>query len=243
VVLGMLRHELGDSLYFGALQNYLQKYAYGNATTDSLLKTMNDYTGRNLTPFFHQWVYGKGWPQIALEVAPSSNGTEQLNLKIIQRQSNEWGIFKNLPVEIGFQLPSGQMLYRIFTINEREETFTVDSVASFVKITVNQGPTVRSLLEYFSLTNVPEIPFSNGSRELNITPNPASEDVVIRFKNENDKAFLKIFDVLGAEIHSEELPPLHNDILLKTGSFAVGSYVISITTNGTNYLGKLNINR
>lgn len=66
MVLHMLRWELGDSLFFIGLRNYLHdpELAYGFATTDDLRSHLEAVSGLDLTTFFHQWIYGEGHPNI-----------------------------------------------------------------------------------------------------------------------------------------------------------------------------------
>ncbi|MGK9477247.1 M1 family metallopeptidase [Melioribacter sp. OK-6-Me] len=60
-VLHMLRNEIGDSLFFASLRNYLNKYKYKNASTRDFQNICENTTGMNLDYFFKQWVYeGRG---------------------------------------------------------------------------------------------------------------------------------------------------------------------------------------
>lgn len=61
-VLQMLRHQLGDSLFWHAMHVYTASHMYQNVTTDDLRRSFEQATGRNFKPFFDQWVYGAGFP-------------------------------------------------------------------------------------------------------------------------------------------------------------------------------------
>ena len=61
-ILQMLRHQLGDDLFWKAMNRYTTANAYGNVVTDDLRKAFEETTGRNYKAFFDQWVYGAGFP-------------------------------------------------------------------------------------------------------------------------------------------------------------------------------------
>jgi aminopeptidase N len=61
-VLQMLRHQLGDELFWKAMNHYTIANAYGNVVTDDLRKAFEETTGRSYKAFFDQWLYGAGFP-------------------------------------------------------------------------------------------------------------------------------------------------------------------------------------
>jgi aminopeptidase N len=61
-ILQMLRHQLGDALFWKAMNHYTTKHAYGNVVTDDLRKAFEESTGKDYKKFFDQWVYGAGFP-------------------------------------------------------------------------------------------------------------------------------------------------------------------------------------
>jgi len=61
-VLQMLRHQLGDVLFWKAMNHYTTTHAYGNVVTDDLRKAFEETTGKDYKTFFDQWVYGAGFP-------------------------------------------------------------------------------------------------------------------------------------------------------------------------------------
>jgi len=61
-VLHMLRHVLGDSLFFRTLREYREQYFLGTATTDDFRQVAEQVSGQDLSTFFHQWIYESGYP-------------------------------------------------------------------------------------------------------------------------------------------------------------------------------------
>ncbi len=61
-VLHMLKHELGDALWWKAVGHYLRKHKDSSVQTQDLVVAIEEATGRNLQGFFDQWVYRPGHP-------------------------------------------------------------------------------------------------------------------------------------------------------------------------------------
>ncbi|HEX6558830.1 MAG TPA: M1 family aminopeptidase, partial [Longimicrobiales bacterium] len=61
-VMQMLRHQLGDSLFWSAMHRYTIDHMYGNVTSEDLQHAFEQTTGRNFDRFFKEWVYGAGLP-------------------------------------------------------------------------------------------------------------------------------------------------------------------------------------
>ncbi|HEX6966905.1 MAG TPA: M1 family aminopeptidase [Gemmatimonadaceae bacterium] len=87
-VLQMLRHQLGDSLFWAAMHTYTVKHAYGNVTSADLRDAFEQVTGRNLHPFFDQWVYGAGEPLFRVSYAYDS-ASRQLTLDARETQPRD----------------------------------------------------------------------------------------------------------------------------------------------------------
>jgi aminopeptidase N len=66
-VLHMLRRTLGDDTFFAALRRHYATHAGGTATTDDLRHALEAASGRDLAPFFRQWVYRPGLPRLRVE--------------------------------------------------------------------------------------------------------------------------------------------------------------------------------
>jgi len=60
LVLHMLRHFVGDDMFFGALADYLEHYAFSQVDSVDFQRTLERKTGRNLSWFFDDWIVGGG---------------------------------------------------------------------------------------------------------------------------------------------------------------------------------------
>lgn len=59
-VLHMLRHVVGDSVFFDALREHWYAHAYGNHVTADLQATLEAAAGEDLDWFFDEWIYAPG---------------------------------------------------------------------------------------------------------------------------------------------------------------------------------------
>jgi aminopeptidase N len=63
-VLHMLRRELGEADFRRAIAHYAEHNAFSLVETADLQRSIREVTGRNLDPFFEQWVFGSGHPEL-----------------------------------------------------------------------------------------------------------------------------------------------------------------------------------
>jgi len=104
LVLHMLRHELGDALFWKALRHYLRKHAFQNVETADLKIAIEESTGRHLDAFFEQWVLGAGFPRLEGRWRWDET-SRQVELQLRQTQGPEGGracFLFSLDVEVGF---------------------------------------------------------------------------------------------------------------------------------------------
>jgi len=63
-VLHMLRTEIGDSAFFGAIRSYYAAHRHGNALTSDLQAEFERAAGRPLDWFFAQWMHRPGFAEV-----------------------------------------------------------------------------------------------------------------------------------------------------------------------------------
>ena len=93
-ILQMLRHQLGDALFWKAMNRYTKANAYGNVVSDDLRKAFEQTTGKDFKPFFDQWVYGAGFP--TFQVSASYDRAAQrlvVSAKEVQPRDSLTGYF------------------------------------------------------------------------------------------------------------------------------------------------------
>ncbi len=181
VVVGMLRFELGDSLFYQGLRDYLTAHAYGTATTADMQAALEARAGRSLKTFFDQWVYGKGWPKLSARCTPTpiADGLSRVTIEMTQTQPDSFGVYTNVPVEFGFLSKATKTFtYRMVRLNEKSQTAVLDSIPDYTTVSINRGPSLRALVQASLVTSgvntTNGAAADSGSVEFRVRPNPLS---------------------------------------------------------------------
>jgi aminopeptidase N len=111
-VLHMLRHALGDSLFFTALRDYGRQHAYGTAITEDLQQAFEATSGIPLKAFFQEWIYGEGFPQYEASVASGPGVTAGYHATVELTQTQAGTPFW-MPVDLELRSASGTQRFRV----------------------------------------------------------------------------------------------------------------------------------
>jgi heat shock protein HslJ len=90
----MLRNKLGEDVFWQAIRAYYHDYKESTASTDDFKKVLEKVSGKDLTLFFKQWLYGEGQPVLAGEWQYAKG---IVTITINQTQAN---VFE-FPLEVG----------------------------------------------------------------------------------------------------------------------------------------------
>lgn len=127
-VLNMLRHQIGDELFWEGIVTYYRKYQNSNALTSDFKTVMEQVSGKDLSVFFQQWIFTKGYPEIKWSWHHEKN-----KLFIDVEQVQEHFTF-SFPLEIQVE-------------GDIEKTFTLDvkSKKTIFEIPMKNAPEVLSI--------------------------------------------------------------------------------------------------
>ncbi len=129
-VLHMLRHIMGDETFFGALQAFGDRHAYGNVVTSELQSVVEEFWGESLDWFFDEWVYEPGRPGYAAHWSPLEtlpDGTTLNEIRIIQTTTGP-DYFK-MPIDAEFPLPGGEVFEFVLWDSLPEQTWLIKTPA------------------------------------------------------------------------------------------------------------------
>ncbi|HEX2910885.1 MAG TPA: M1 family aminopeptidase [Chloroflexia bacterium] len=123
LVLHMLRYLLGEGNWWKSINHYVNQNRGRNVITADLERAVEEATGRNLQPFFEQWVYKAGYPAFKLDMTwDDATKTAKFSVAQTQEINNETPLF-TLPVEIAFVMEGGQRETFKVQLEEKEQTF------------------------------------------------------------------------------------------------------------------------
>ena len=119
-VLNMLRHKLGDGVFWEGIRKYYAKYQNSNVLTDDFRHVMEEASGEDLESFFEQWLFVKGHPQIKWNWN-YSNGNINLNIQQLQ----DHHVFE-FPLEIGV-VKDGKLTIKTIVLHQRNQNIQLES--------------------------------------------------------------------------------------------------------------------
>lgn len=232
VVLGMLRYEVGDSLFFASMRKYIEKFKYSVATTELFKSTFEEVTGRDLSWFFNQWVYRKGWP--ILEASSSRitvTGGEFATTVTLHQVQQDDSIFTRIPVEMTFFKDKDTLTSIIRDLSTKDTTFILEYIPDFTSMTINQGPTLRALLQTPKATAVDEYSPEKEMPELRIIPNPANSEMkLLLLSHSNCNAKMTVVNSIGETVLTKtvSVKPGDNSYTLDIKELPSGAYTVTL---------------
>ncbi len=239
-VLHMLRKVLGDSAFFAGMKNYAtdSRFVYGTASTAQFQGVMETVSGKDLSYFFDEWIYGEGYPTYYYQWGyEESGGSFQTRVFLSQTTPTSNPSVFTMPIDLRFVGVGGDTTvtvlndssYQLYTVTL---PFMPDSVlldpddwilkdAQGVQVSIKDGqPTV---VRYELDPNF---------------PNPFNASTTIRYGLERrSRVRIDIFDLLGRRITTlleEERPAGFHSVVWTTNvTSGVYFYRITATSVGT----------
>ncbi|MBD2563464.1 MULTISPECIES: M1 family metallopeptidase [Nostoc] len=170
----MIRAQLGDELFWQAIQTFIQDNAHKTVETIDLLRAIEKATGRNLLFLFDQYVYRGGHPDF--KVAYSWDGDANLakitvtQTQVAEGKNGSKDLFDlKIPIGFGNTQQEESVKLKTFTVrvNEREQSFyfPLENKPQFISFDVGNNYLKTVTLEY----PIPEL-----KAQLESDPNPIS---------------------------------------------------------------------
>lgn len=226
MLLHMLRWVIGDSAFFQGMKNYLNdnslKYAY--ACSDDFITHMETSSGKTLTWFFDDWLYGEGYPIYSIQCTTLQDNDIRVNIS--QTQSHSSVSFFEMPVALRFKNSS------------RDTTIVFDNTYSGQTFTVNPGFTTDSVFfdpELWlvailnSLTlNIPED--YNNSDEVAVFPVPVQNELQLTFGGLSVE-FVELTDITGRLVFRSEKIDTTGKFKVDCSEFPGGIYILKIQSS------------
>jgi len=182
-VLHMLRHVLGDSVFFLSLWEYANDPAlkYGTAVTQDFQSACEHVSGKNLDYFFQQWVYGEGYPIYLLSWTWNSlEDSSEVVLDIGQVLGRNNPEFFTMPIDV-----------RIISTG-KDTTFTV----------LNNTLQQRFVVKFDERPDTIILDPERWIMKQNY-PNPFNSETNIIYRLRHQvNVTLKIYDILGRQIET-----------------------------------------
>lgn len=146
-VLYMLRHQLGEDVFYRGLHHYLEVNRGKNVVTADLAKAIEEAAHVNIDDFLGQWVYGAGAPVFDLSYTYDAD-KHQVALIVTQTQKREGrvGLFR-IPVEVEITTASGPRLFPI-TVSEASKTYLFPASSAPLMVLFDKGGQILKSAEF-----------------------------------------------------------------------------------------------
>ncbi|UFH57369.1 T9SS type A sorting domain-containing protein [Spirosoma sp. KNUC1025] len=231
-VLHMLRGIVGDSTFYRIMRTYAASptVAYQTAVTEDFQAIAQQVSGRNLDPFFKQWIYGEGYPTYRTTITSATSATA-VTVRLEQRNtvSSNPASF-TMPVQMWVQSASGDTIITVLN-NQADQTFTLPARGSVTGVVVDPNNWILKTVESTTVVTGLSEPTPI---DLRIYPNPASETLSVNFSlSSASPVTLSLTNLLGQQVRTVNEPTLVTGPHTRTMSLrglARGQYTVTIET-------------
>jgi aminopeptidase N len=136
LVLHMLRHVMGDSLFFRSLRRYVTENRYKNVTTAAFQAVCERTLNRSLDWFFKEWVFGTGAPAYTLKWT-QRRAARGFDVDVTLDQTQEGAVF-TMPVDLLLHTTGGD-LHKVGMDNLRTISAKFSSADSVIAVSLDPG--------------------------------------------------------------------------------------------------------
>lgn len=203
-VLHMLRHVVGDSVFYRALKSYANdpRFQYGIATTESLKDVFETESGQQLGYFFNEWIYGEKYPRYTYwwYALPDTDGGSQVRVSVSQTTGTSNPSFFTMPIDFKLSNAGWDTTVVLFnTVNNQQFAFRTSQQPTSGTLDP-QGWILKTATQVAVAVDEKTIPAGSFTLEQNY-PNPFNPSTTIRYQiPEIGHVRLQVFDVLGREV-------------------------------------------
>lgn len=203
-VLHMLRHVLGDSIFFAAIKAYASDPAlmYGTAATANFQFWCETVSGKDLDWFFNEWVFGEKYPKYTYTHSSVSTDSGYLStVRITQTTGTTNPKYFMMPVDLKFSATNWDTTVTVFN-DTIDQTFVIP--LSHQATAVALDPELWILRDAtFNPTGISQMSSQMPEDFLLMQnyPNPFNPETEIRYRmSEVSHVLLRVFDLLGREV-------------------------------------------
>jgi hypothetical protein len=127
----------GDKMFMASLKEFLARYRHQNATTNELVASINQTTGKDFTGFFDQWFRGYGIPdlKVSYTLRPTEDGKILASVTVNQTDPEAP---KQLMLPISFEF-GGNTVTRFMPVTGAESTWQLKLPSKPDRVVVNPG--------------------------------------------------------------------------------------------------------
>lgn len=219
VVLHMLRHILGDSVFFKAMKQYATdpRFRFATASTEDFQSVCESVAGKSLGYFFSEWIYGEKYPVYRYEWGKRKNTSDcSVRVYITQTTGTANPAFFQMPVDLKFAGDGWDTTVTVFNNTPNQYfTFSFPKEPASFQLDPNNWILKDASGILVDIDAVSEIPQKFAL--LQNYPNPFNPSTIIAFElPKASMVRLAVYNELG-----ELVQVLLNDVFMGAGHHTV----------------------
>ncbi len=226
-VLHMLRHVLGDSVFYASLQDYFDHHAYETATTDELKEHIEFVYGEDIDWFFDTWIHDWGYPVYDIDYSwVETDADWEVTVDLQQIQTT--GPVFTMPLE--FMIHGASQDSLVVMWNDQATQIDVFTVP-FEPVMVEFDPGNYVLSTHLTGIDDQPLPPVQGTGVLYLAPNPAYRSTVLNWTGMTESVLqVGLYDLSGRKLQDWSLSA--GDRALDLIGIPSGMYLIEASGSG-----------
>ena len=193
-VLHMLRHVVGDSVFFRCLWTYANSptLRYSTASIGDFQNVCESVSGKDLNYFFQEWIYGEGFPSYSYTWTTTTSGKKNVvTIDVDQFSAQGNPAFFTMPVDFQIGTALWDTLVTVFD-DSLSQQFTLNVPVRPTTVLIDPGNWILKIASQGSAK-----PPGQYSLEQNY-PNPFNPSTRITFGiPEQSLVTLRVYDIVG----------------------------------------------
>ena len=227
-VLHMLRWVMGDSLFFEAMRDYGQQYAFSTATTVDFQAVCEAHYDSTLQWFFDKWVFeGTGYPQYQVIY----DAAHSVSLTVNQLQQTTYFA---MPIEIAKYVEDAIITDTVWVIPDNNGSWTTNDIGLFDSIRIDPRGWLLKTATHEDITEVEDFTATPDSFELSAAyPNPFNPTLTIAYVSPRPQPVtMRAYNVQGQlAVEKTALASAgSNTLVWNAENQASGVYLIQLST-------------
>lgn len=228
----MLKWMVGDDVFYQAVREYSNNYAYTYATGMDFKSSFEASTGKDFTEFFNDWYFGEGYP--IYDIRWKQNADQSITFMVSQTKSiSSAPAFFEMLLPIKVTGTSGQTAELVLNNTTNSQvfnlplSFNVSSVSfNYENQILTKGSTVTNDTSFLATDAAKETP-------IKLYPNPASNE--IGFAGLKKSLPFEIYSLDGKLVKKGIFEP---NKMVDISMFSSGGYVIRVNDQKYHFIKK-----
>ena len=220
-LLHMLRWEMGDSLFFKGMKNYLNdpEIANGFACQEKLVTHLETVADTSFAEFFKDWYYGEGYPTYRLTYYTDLG---KQKLRISQTSSNSSVDFFEMHIPVRIWKDGKYTDLRLYNTSQNQEFVISDTKVDQVEFDPEKWLIAKADV-------IDAIPQVSEIGDIQIIPESINRSLRVLLPEYLGKGTLRIVDLNGRLVKVCELK--ESDSHIDVSNLKSGIYLVNVVTN------------